>query len=97
MISDYLGVGREKAVTLANLARTTGLSEREVRQRVSDERARGEVILSTTEITGGYYLPSSRAEIEQFINAMTKRGRSAFRALKSAKKLLKEWDTDDRV
>jgi len=92
MISEYLCKGQENAITLANLARITGLSEREIRKRISDARANGEVILSTTEITGGYYLPSTKEEVQRFVNAMTKRGRSAFRARKSAAELLKGWD-----
>ena len=90
-IIDHLGKGKENAIAAAELSFMCGLSKREIRQRVQTARENGLAILSESGISGGYYMPNNRAELEHFINSMSQRGRSAFKAARAARKILKEW------
>ena len=55
MVSELLQRGPKNGISLSKLAGKLGISEREVRQRVHDERIEGAMILSGNK---GYYLPS---------------------------------------
>lgn len=82
--------GAEHGISAAELLRMTGLSDtRIIRKLIADERAAGAVILSGM---NGYYLPDDgekgRRETAAYIAAMSAKGISTLRALKSAKAYL---------
>ncbi len=80
-------VGRENAIKSDVLASLLSLhNKREVGFAISEAREKGAVILSDT--VNGYYLPSTKTEIESFIKSMEKRGKLILKATKSAKKQL---------
>lgn len=71
-ISDFLGHGQENAVPRRYLRQLTGLSDRELRRRIQEERLSGCPILSDNQ--SGYYLPADDGERARFVRSM--RGRA---------------------
>lgn len=70
-IADFLGRGREAAVPLRHLAHLTGLNEREVRKRI--ERERRDKCPIVSDCQRGYWLATTREEIETFCRSMRTR------------------------
>lgn len=62
MIYEILQRGEESSISNADLSRRLGISERQVRKKVHDERRAGYPILSGV---NGYYLPDDNPEIAQ--------------------------------
>jgi len=95
-VIDFLTQGKENAVPADRLAALVGCkSVRELQELIALERKDGSVILSAS--TGGYYLPSCKQEIREFIVTLENRGENTLAALKSAKQALadsKEGDID---
>lgn len=73
-ISGFLLAGAENAIPRCHLRQLTGLSDRDLRRQIQDERLSGSPILSST-TTGGYYLPSSETELEHFVRSMQSRAK----------------------
>jgi len=73
-IKDYLLHGAENAVPRRHLRQLTGISDRDLRRRIQLERLAGVPILSST-TAGGYYLPSSVADLEHFVRSMQSRAK----------------------
>ena len=90
MISDFLAEGKENAISSQLLADLAGCkSVRELQAVIAQERAAGEVILSTCENGGGYFLPENEGEVREFIRTLESRGKNTLAALKSAREYLK--------
>lgn len=93
MVQELLSRGKENAITTEELMRACNFSnKRELTQQISKERAAGVIICSTTSGNGGYYLPKSKDEIRNFVNSMDRRAKNTFKAVKNARRLLKETD-----
>lgn len=91
MVHELLSRGKENAKTSEELIKAGHFSnKRELTMQISRERDAGVIICSTTSGRGGYYLPASREEIQNFVNSMSKRAKNTFRAVKNAKRLLRE-------
>ena len=82
-------VGEDNAVTAAELCARFDMTERELRQAFEALRKSGEVICSCDH---GFFKPETKTELEKYISRESKRARSVFFSLKSARKLLKEWE-----
>lgn len=96
-IASLLPVGKENAISTEDLVNLTGCSSaRELQQYIAQERKAGEVICSST--TGGYFLPESRWEIEEFRRSLKNRAENTLVAIESAEKALNspEWQQDDK-
>lgn len=78
-IVDYISTGERDAVSLEELAISTGLSERAVRAEVLRARCAGSLIISTE---NGYFLPESDDDIRRFV--MTRKA-----VIKTANKALR--------
>ncbi len=90
MIEQFLKVGKRNAISSKTLADLTECkSVRELQEIISREREAGEVILSTCENGGGYFLPENRDEVLEFIRTLESRGRNTLGALRSARNYLK--------
>ena len=90
MISDFLAEGKRNAVPSQRLADLAGCkSVRELQEVIAQERAAGEVILSTCENGGGYFLPGNVGEVREFIRTLESRGKNTLAALRSARNYLK--------
>lgn len=87
-ILDYIPYGKENAIKRENLVLITKLSDRNVRELIAEAR-REEVIINLQD-GGGYYRPTCKAEIERYLKQETRRAKSIFYHLKSARRALKE-------
>lgn len=89
---EHIPVGRENAISRDQLARLTGLSDREVRRQIAELRAEDTdddlVIASSSRRGRGYFLTDQPDEIKAFIAEMLKRIRMVYRAVRIAKKKL---------
>ncbi|MGN0496200.1 MAG: hypothetical protein ACI4GW_08230 [Lachnospiraceae bacterium] len=91
-MTDYtkiLPTGKENAISTDELTVLLGFTDaRALQTDISKARADGQIILSST--TGGYYLPANDDEVREFIGALQVRAIGTFKAIKSARKYLKE-------
>lgn len=93
MIYELLKKGQNNAMSSEELIKALPIQNKRVMQEIiAKERESGKVILSTTKNGGGYYLPGTREELTEFINTLSKRAGNTFKALRSAKALLKRID-----
>lgn len=91
MVYEKLKRGRNNAITSSELLALCGFNNiRDLRGQIAKERNEGFIICSTTAAGGGYYLPESRKEIQEFVASMSKRAKSTFLAIRNARRLLKE-------
>ena len=96
MIEQFLKVGKRNAISSKTLADLTGCkSIRELQEAIAQERAAGEVILSTCENGGGYFLPENEVEVRAFVRTLESRGKNTLAALKSAKAYLKHCEGEE--
>lgn len=83
-ICSALRSGENNAVSLAEMCSISGLDNRRTRLVIEDLRRSGMVIISSNK---GYYLPENLEEIRHYINKESKRARSIFYTLRTAKAL----------
>lgn len=84
---DMLPVGRENAVSTADLVRMTGCtSSRDLQGRIALERGAGALICSGA--GKGYWKPKCRQEIIDFVQTMEARAKNTLAATVSAKRVL---------
>lgn len=89
-IESLLPTGKTNAIPSQALADLTGCkSVRELQELIAAERAAGAVILSTCYDGGGYYLPETTAEVQEFIRTLESRGKNTLAALRSAREYLR--------
>lgn len=87
-IANLLPVGKENAISTADLVKLSGCSSsRELQQHIAYERNHGAIICSGS--GKGYWKPKDRQEIVEFCRTMDARARNTFAATKSAKQALK--------
>ena len=85
-ILSSIGKGSENARHKKQLVRLTGMNERALRKAVEHLRRQGIVIISDE---SGYYYPKTADELEDYVRTVSKRARSTFYTLKSARQMLK--------
>lgn len=91
MIAELLNKGKENAITTESLMRACNFdNKRDLTMQVAKERAAGALICSRTSGQGGYYLPRSREEVQEFIESMSNRAKNTFKAVTAARKYLKQ-------
>ena len=82
-----LDKGKENAIKTNVLMDMLGFdSKQNLKREIAQAREDGQIILSC--IKGGYYLPKDNAEIEEWINTLTKRAETTLYTLENAKKYL---------
>ena len=87
-IRSLLPVGKENAISTADLVQLTGCkSARDLQERIAYERNHGAVICSGS--GRGYWKPKDRQEIQEFVRTMDARALNTLRAAKSARAALK--------
>ena len=91
LILATIGTGENNAVNAEQLSMITGLNDRELRKAVERLRRGGYVIISSE---SGYYYPETVEEVKRYIGKESRRARSIFFTLRSARELLNKW-TDD--
>jgi len=88
-VLDYIGTGKENAITGRELTQLSGLSEREIREVVSNAR-RQEIILNDQD-GAGYYrpaLPEEAANVRHYLVQEESRIQSLNESLMPARKYL---------
>lgn len=89
-MTDYTKIlckGKENAISSQKLAVIMGFDNvRSLQADIAKSRNSGQIILSST--AGGYYLPATDEEIEEFIAVLRARAANTFKALKSAREYL---------
>ena len=87
ILTDYLSVGEENAITCKQLSKYLGLSERDITIQINALRKKGELICSNTQ--SGFWLPADDRDIEQFVRGMQGRIKDMQKAMKPAIEYLK--------
>ena len=82
ILTDYLSVGEQNAITAKDLARLLGWNERDVTITINALRKQGELICSSTQ--SGFWLPADDRDVEQFVRQMQGRIKDMQRAMKPA-------------
>lgn len=85
-ILSAIGSGSKNARHKMQLVCLTGMNERALRKAVEHLRRQGIVIISDE---NGYYYPQTADELENYVRMVSKRARSTFYTLKSARQMLK--------
>ena len=93
-ISNALRTGESNAVSLADMCIISGLDNRNTRLVIEDMRRKGAVICSSE---CGYFYPADRSELSRYVNRERSRASSISQTLRSAEKLLEEWDCCDNA
>lgn len=93
-ILNKLCKGRNCATPVIVLCASTGLSDRVLRKHIETMRASGVCIVSNEK---GYYLPENEEDLERYIKRTEKTARSYFYSLRSAKKALREMQTETQM
>lgn len=68
-LRNILPTGKSNAISARELAAKIGVSDRVLRDIVTEDRVKGIVICSSS---AGYYLPANKDEIREFCNFMEK-------------------------
>ena len=94
-------IGRENAITRAELAAAWGFSDRKTRKMIAQLRALpgndGYAILSSSTAPNGYWRSNDPAEIERFILETESRAKNVFLSLKDAKRILHSAETSGQM
>lgn len=92
-VSGLLRPGAANATPTARLVQMSGFrSAREMQQEIAREREAGALILSKPGDGGGYFLASTRDELEAFHRTLSARALSTLAALKSTRLALDRID-----
>ena len=86
---DYIGYGAEAGITLSELVKVSGCTEREVRRDIEQARCEGEFIINMQNSTG-YFRTDDLDELERYKRIETARGGSLFRRIKVLEKTIDE-------
>lgn len=90
MIWELLPTGKENKVSAVTLMDATGIrTGRELSKVIRQERFSGKLILSTKADGGGYFLPASAAEVQEFIETFSNEARALFAMLKTAREYVR--------
>lgn len=79
--------GSNNAVHANVIAKSAGMTTRELRKNLEYLRRSGAVILSSV---NGYYLPADPMEVTAYLKKEERRAKSIFRSLRSARQLQKQ-------
>lgn len=91
MVEEILKTGKENALSPEYLVSRLNLGTiRALQKQMEKERRDGAVILSSSSSPGGYFLPGSRHEVQEFISTLESRADGTLKALKSARKCIDE-------
>lgn len=88
-IADFIPRGKENAITRQNLCEITGLNDRAVRESISQARREIPIISLANK---GYYIPTEKEDVEQWVKQEEHRAKSIFWSMAGAKKFLKGFE-----
>lgn len=87
-LSNLIPYGKDNSVSREYLSLLTGWGDRELRRKIKELRMIGDVICSDTSHIG-YWKPTKRSEVIEFIDQMESYGKQCFNAAKTAREYMK--------
>lgn len=87
-VFSLIPLGKDKSISREMLRVYTDMSDRKIRQIIHELRINGKVICSDSSCKG-YWRPTKRKEVEDFIEQMESYGKQCFNAGKSAREYMK--------
>lgn len=87
-IYNLVPYGQSKSVSREYLTNMTGFSDRRVRRSIERLRVAGMIICSSSSVNG-YWKPTKRSEVQQFIDEMDSRAKMCFTSIKAARRYMK--------
>ena len=88
-IESLIPIGEENAIHAKELSALLNCTERELRMIVATARNNGKLICSSN---SGYYRPSCKREIQDYVRTMQAHATSVFKTLQGAKKELEKME-----
>lgn len=95
-ITDFIGTGRENAVTRGELMAQLNLPDRTIRRLIQEARDRGEVIINAQD-GAGYYMSNDLGEMKRQLNLNYSRALSVLRQQKHLMRKIREAESKDQV
>lgn len=84
-------IGKDNAITRAELAQKWGVSDRKARRMIAELRYEDngdDYVIVAYSSGSGYYRTNDEGEIDHFVKEMSKRARKTFLPLKKARRVL---------
>lgn len=89
---EHIPVGRENAITRAELAALWGMSDRDVRETIATMRTRPTddryAILSSSHNPPGYWRSDGQAELERYVREQQARARNVLKNTSDARRVM---------
>ena len=95
-ITDFIGVGRENAVTRERLVTILNLPDRTVRRLIQEARDRGEIIINAQD-GAGYYMSNDVGEMKRQLATNRRRALSVLRQQKYLESKIREAESKDQI
>ena len=95
-ICDFIGTGRENAVTRGELVAILNLPDRTIRRLIQEARDRGEIIIND-QSGAGYYRSEDVGELKRQLNTNKRRALSVLRQQKYLLQKIREAEQQDQV
>lgn len=95
-ITDFIGTGRENAVTRSELVTILNLPDRTVRRLIQEARDRGEIIINAQD-GAGYYMSDDVGEMKRQLALNRSRALSVLRQQTHLMRKIREAENKDQV
>ena len=95
-ITDFIGVGRENAVTRDRLVAALNLPDRTVRRLIQEARDRGEIIINAQD-GAGYYMSNDVGEMKRQLALNKSRALSVLRQQKHLRRKIREAENREQM
>lgn len=95
-IENYIGVGKQNAVTRAELSALLNLPDRKVRRLIQEARERGEIIINSSD-GAGYFRSNEIADIERQMRTNNNRALAVLRQQTHLRRKLRELEGSDQI
>ena len=95
-ICDFIGTGRENAVTRSELVALLNLPDRTIRRMIQEARDRGEIIINAQD-GAGYYMSNDLGEMKRQLALNRSRAMSVLRQQKYLRRKIREAENGNQV
>ena len=95
-ITDFIGTGKENAVTRCQLVGILNLPDRTIRRLIQEARERGEIIINAQD-GAGYYISNDIGEMKRQLASNRSRALSVLRQQKYLRQKIREAEQKDQV
>ena len=95
-ICDFIGTGRENAVTRSELVSILNLPDRTIRRLIQEARDRGEIIINAQD-GAGYYMSNDVGEMKRQLALNKSRALSVLRQQKHLRRKIREAENREQM